>query len=960
MSNKTPLESLRIERDESDEESDEFESKDGRFVDKPKNDNSNPGEKKNKVEQEHAQPVSRKNSSNEMAEREKTPEEIQKLLTDLETSEEGLTTASATERLTKYGPNKIDSEKVNPVLQFLASMWNPLAWVMEIAAIIAIALLDYGDFVLILILLLVNSTIAFFESRSAQKAIDALINSLSPTCLCYRDGKLKQDLSPEDLVPGDVILIRIGSIVPADCVLLQEDGLLVDQSSLTGESLPVNKGHGGEVYAGSIIKRGEVRAVIICTGKNTRFGKTAELVATATSDGQFQMVLSQVGWFCIGIIALGVIIELAIQFGVRHKPCVGTNCPTVGNILVLIVGGIPVAMPTVLSVTLAIGAHQLAQKDAIVSRLTAIEDLSAMDILCSDKTGTLTKNELSVNDPISYNEKYKVEDILFLAALSVPGEPGDPIDVVLVKSISEDQKAVAKGYKMIQYHPFHPINKTTSIKLQTPEGHIMRIKKGAPQSILEKAANRKFIGNQVNNDIQAFGKRGFRCIGVAESNEEEGEYMMVGLIPLFDPPRDDTAETIKNTMAKGIGIKMITGDQLAIAVETARLLGLKTNILTGDYVRDKQKAYQDLGVPIATLIEEAGGFAQVYPEDKYFIVKQLHKNGHIVGMTGDGVNDTAALKQADIGIAVAGASDAARSASDIVLKTPGLSVIVEAIIGSRKIFQRMQSYCIYSISMAVRVVLAFVILTTVYDWYFPTIAIVILAVLNDGCMISISRDRVTPSEFPEKWRPIKVFAMAIGFGCYLGVSTIVLFQVAVNTQFFQSHFGLATLGTNELAGLIYVQLSVGGLATIFITRSHTFSFLDRPGLFVVLAFILAQIIASVLGAYGLPSQYNGFGGSGWGYVLVGWVWSIVWFVPMDACKVAIFALQKTQLYKHLAHFHKATANQRHATLAKQDTNSHELSQSKQQTNQSKQSQIEQSKQSHTKSKQTNQSSEKDD
>jgi len=399
---------------------------------------------------------------------------------------------------------------------------------------------------------------------------------------------------------------------------------------------------------------------------------------------------------------------------------------------------------------------------------------------------------------------------------------------------------------------------------------------------------------------------------VAESDERGKSFQMIGLIPLFDPPRDDTKETIQKTKEKGIEIKMITGDQQAIAEETARQLNLKTNIVPGDWVRDKEKCYQEHGVPLKDLIEEAGGFAQVYPEDKYLIVKTLHKNGHIVGMTGDGVNDTAALKKADIGIAVAGATDAARSAADIVLTTPGLSVIVDAIIGSRKIFQRMKSYCVYSISMCVRVVLLFVILTTVYNWYFPTIAIVILAILNDGCMISISRDRVEPSETPDKWNPYSVFISAVCYGCYLALSTIILFELVVNTNFFPDTFHLEKLSTindPRLTGLVYVQVSVGGLATIFITRSHSFSFLNRPGIFVVIAYIIAQVVASVIGAYGLD-DFDNFGGAGWGYVAVAWVWSIIWFIPMDTCKVLVNWVKKTTTYSHLVHINRPLPQRR--------------------------------------------------
>jgi H+-transporting ATPase len=305
------------------------------------------------------------------------------------------------------------------------------------------------------------------------------------------------------------------------------------------------------------------------------------------------------------------------------------------------------------------------------------------------------------------------------------------------------------------------------------------------------------------------------------------------------------------------------------------------------------------------MIEEAGGFAEVYPEDKYMIVKSLHKRGHIVGMTGDGVNDTAALKKSDIGIAVAGATDAARSAADIVLLDPGLTVIIHAITGSRKIFQRMKSYCVYSISIAVRTCLAFVVLTTAYNWYFPTIGIAILAILNDGCMISICRDRVTPSSVPDKWNPTHIFMTAVIYGVYLGISTIVLFDLAVNTTFFQDTFGLATLNGEELVGLIYLQISVSGLALIFITRSYGISWLDRPGLTVICAFIFAQVIASVIGAYGL-NGYNGFGGAGWGYVLVGWVWSIIWYIPLDLTKAALNALKKRLMWTEWKMMHQVS------------------------------------------------------
>jgi len=345
-------------------------------------------------------------------------------------------------------------------------------------------------------------------------------------------------------------------------------------------------------------------------------------------------------------------------------------------------------------------------------------------------------------------------------------------------------------------------------------------------------------------------------------------------------------------MEMGIHVKMITGDQLAIAKETCRILSIGQNVIPGELFRNKDAAAAAGSEKTrGQLIEEADGFAQVYPEDKYEIVKYLKKK-HIVGMTGDGVNDTAALKKADIGIAVAGATDAARNAADIVLKTPGLTVIINAILGSRKIFKRMTTYCVYSISMAVRVVLLFTILTVAYNWYFSTVAMVILAVLNDGCMIAISRDRAIPNPFPDRWSGKIVFSTAIAYGVWLTISSLALFEVAYNTDWFPNTFGLVSLyqGNNKpmLVGLIYLQVSVGGLATIFICRTRSFFFLTRPGLAVIIAYVVAQIIASIIAAFGLPTQFEQFGGCGGGYVLVAWIWSIIWFIPMDLIKVLFY------------------------------------------------------------------------
>jgi len=379
--------------------------------------------KDNEIKKKHdsTDDITKRYTDDDAEDIEKDKQKIAKKLEKLKCTEDGLTAEEAQERVGQYGRNELEQDKPNPILQFFKSLWNPLSWTMEIAAIVSIVLLDYADFALVIALLLVNATITFLESRQASNAIDALMKSLAPSCLCYRDGELKHDFNPVELVPGDIILLRIGYIIPADCMLLHgHDTILVDQSAITGESLPVDRRGGQKVLSGSIVKRGEIKALVVHTGKDTVFGRTAMLTNEKRGTSQFQKILSQVSYFCIVLIGIGVVIELAVQFGGRRKDCSFGECTTISNALVLIVGGIPIAMPTVLSVTLAVGAHQLARKDAIVCRLSAIEDLSGMDVLCSDKTGTLTKNELSVVDPVSFQDDYGARDILFMAALSVP------------------------------------------------------------------------------------------------------------------------------------------------------------------------------------------------------------------------------------------------------------------------------------------------------------------------------------------------------------------------------------------------------------------------------------------------------------------------------------------------------------------------------------------------------------
>eukprot|EP00122_Pirum_gemmata_P004649 Pgem_evm1s4231 len=861
----------------------------------------------------------------------------------------GLSEAECAKRLVEYGPNCLPSTKQNQLLKFLGFLWNPLSWCMELAAILSIILLDYVDFILIIALLLLNAGIGYYEESAADNAIAALTASLAPKAKALRGGEMVT-IDASDLVPGDIILIRLGDVIPSDCKILGDDEvepLQIDQAALTGESLPVKRHPGKTVFSGSTVKQGEAFALVYATGAKTFFGKAAALIDATDQVGHLQTVMTTIGAVCIITIVLWVAIELGVQFGGRTLSCeLGSDgsCPTLSNILVIIVGGIPIAMPTVLSVTLAMGAFNLASHGAIVSRLTAIEELAGMDMLCSDKTGTLTLNELSVDKPnLEPCGRFTQADITLYAALSAKIENEEPIDVC-VHDACEEKDTIWQENECLKYVPFNPTDKRTvaTIKVKA-DGRVFRCAKGAPQVALQMAHNYEEIREQYEGTILEYAGRGYRALGVAYSegaNNDKWEF--VGLIPLFDPPRHDTKDTVEKCIEFGIGVKMITGDQLPIGVETARQLGMGTNFHTTEVLKEGMNGSLVGGsLPLNELIVAADGFAEVFPEHKYEIVKRLQDMGHICGMTGDGVNDAPALKKGDIGIAVADSTDAARAAADIVLTESGLGVIVEAIIGARKIFQRMKNYAKYTVAMTFRICFTFGLLTVIYDWNFPTILIVLLAIFNDGAMISLSKDRVKPSPNPEAWFLHEIFAAGLVYGLYLTLSSWVLFYVASHTSFgetlnmkynlqyteAESYCLVNAVGGNvsqcyaeilwerqsRLRALMYAQVSISGLALVFVTRTRGFSFLSRPGFLLLLAFVISQIISSLIAGFGFdgwPFPINNtdsclncehYSGKGPNYsddrsmrqasllgcgtwVIFAWVWSIVWYILLDPLK----------------------------------------------------------------------------
>ena len=511
----------------------------------------------------------------------------------------------------------------------------------EVAVILSGVVRHWPDFFIILLLLVSNAVVGFWEERQAGDAIAALKAKLALKAKVKRDGKWT-DPAAREVVPGDVIRLRLGDIVPADARLLAGDPVEVDQSALTGESLPVERKPGEAVFSGSIMRRGEIEAMVYATGTNTYFGKTAQLVEEAHTVSHFQRAVLKIGDYLIilAVALVAVIITVALF---RSDPILAT----LQFALVLTVAAIPVAMPTVLSVTMAVGARLLAKKEAIVTRLAAIEELAGVDVLCSDKTGTLTQNKLTLGDPFSVNG-IPGDQVILCAALASRAEDKDTIDLAVIGGVKDDQ--ALKSYQVVHFQPFDPVHKRTEATVKGGDGKQFFVAKGAPQVILQMAINAGEVKPAVEKAVNEFAGRGFRSLGVARADQET-KWQLVGVLPLFDPPREQAKATIASARQMGVNVKMVTGDQTAIAQETARQLGMGTNILDASGLGDTK---HHESAQSAEAIEKADGFAQVFPEHKFHIVDVLQQRGHIVGMTGDGVNDAPALKKADCGIAVSG------------------------------------------------------------------------------------------------------------------------------------------------------------------------------------------------------------------------------------------------------------------------------------------------------------------
>jgi H+-transporting ATPase len=782
----------------------------------------------------------------------------------LGSSPDGLSQEEAQRRLTQHGPNEIEETKANPFLKFLGYFWGPIPWMIEVAVILSGVVRHWPDFFIILLLLVANAVVGFWEEREAGNAIAALKAKLAIKARVKRDGKW---ITPpaRELVPGDVIRVRLGDIVPADARLLDGDPVEVDQSALTGESLPATRKSGEAVFSGSIIRQGEIGAIVYATGSNTYFGKTAQLVQEAHTASHFQKAVLKIGNYLIvlAVALVAIIITVAIF---RGDPILST----LQFALVLTVAAIPVAMPTVLSVTMAVGARLLAKKEAVVSKLVAIEELAGVDVLCADKTGTLTQNKLTLGDPFTVNN-VPAEAVIRNAALASRADNNDTIDLAIIGGLKN--KDSLAGDEVVHFQPFDPVHKRTEAAVKGKDGRAFKVTKGAPQVILELSANAGQVRPAVEQAVNEFAARGFRSLGVARA-EGEGPWQFLGVLPLFDPPREDARATIVMARQMGVKVKMVTGDALAIARETAKKLDMGANILDAGGLGDVK--HQETPA-MAEAIENADGFAQVFPEHKFHIVDVLQKRGHIVGMTGDGVNDAPALKKADCGIAVSGATDAARAAAAIVLLTPGLSVIIDAIKESRRIFQRMQSYAIYRIAETLGVLMFMTLAILIFNFYpLTAVMIVMLALLNDGAILSIAYDNVHYSNKPETWNMRLVLGVATAVSIIGVVDSFGLFYIGERVF----HLDRALIQT-----LMYLKLSVAGHFKIFLTRTRGPFWSIRPARILLVAVFGTQILATLLAVYGVFMPPIS-----WSWALMVWGYSLAWFLLNDRVKMLAYRI----------------------------------------------------------------------
>ena len=747
----------------------------------------------------------------------------------LETSAKGLTQSEGINRLKQFGFNEIVEKKTNPFLEFLQRYWGPMPWLLELAMGLSFALKHNLEGIVILVLLTVNAVIGHIHSRGSQKAVGLLKKKLAIQAKVLRDGAWVLKAARE-IVTGDIILVKLGDIIPADCKIVNGE-LSVDESALTGESMPVDAHLSQVIYSGSIVKRGEARCVVVNIGENTFFGKTVQLVRIAKPRSHQEEVMMAIVKY---MMYLGIAASLLVAI---YALLMRVDILLVLTfITIFLMGAVPVALPAVLTIVQAVGSMELSRKGALVTRLDSIEDAASIDVLCLDKTGTITQNKLSVTDAIPLAD-YKKEDVVRIAALASKIEGMDLIDLAIIEYANR-MGINLDTYRQISYSPFDPSTKRTEAIIET-SGKRLRAIKGAPQIViamcgrLDQETQRK-----ADRSNEEYSKKGYRMIAVARSEGDEPENIqLVGLLPLSDPPRPDSRSMIEEARNLGIKSVMLTGDNLAIAKQIAAQVGIGSDIIK---LADLKGVSDD---EQGEKIEKSNGLAEIYPEDKYRIVKILQSRGHRVGMTGDGVNDAPALKQAEMGIAVSNSTDVAKASASVVLTEPGVGVIIDAVTISRQTYQRMLTWVINKVTK----VIEFVGLLTLSFFWFHDIVLSLLGMSllvfsNDFVTMSLATDRVKHTSNPNQWNVKNITLASLVPGILLVVEGILV--ILMGMKYFH-------LGWEKLRTLVMLNLVFNSQFRILIVRERRHFWSSLPGKELIMLDAATLIGFALLGIYGI-------------------------------------------------------------------------------------------------------------
>eukprot|EP01134_Creolimax_fragrantissima_P003891 CFRG3891T1 len=837
----------------------------------------------------------------------------------------GITQQEADNLLAQWGRNELVEVTIPSWRIYLNQLYAPMPIMIWCAIIIEAAIQNFPDMGVLLAIQFINATIGWYEITKAGDAVAALKASLKPMATVKRDDKW-QNIDGALVVPSDMVLLGAGSAIPADCAI-NKGRLEVDQSALTGESLPVTMKDGDQPKMGSTATRGEVEATVVATGMNTFFGKTAAMLNSSSELGNLQKILLRLMVVLVGLsisLCVSAFIFLMVQ-GEEFKE-------SIAFAVVVLVASIPIAIEIVTTATLAIGSRALSEHGAIVSNLQAIEEMAGMNILCSDKTGTLTLNKMVIQDDTpTYYPNQNQYTVLQAAALAAKWKepPRDALDTLTLGSADLDSLA---QYEQIDFLPFDPSVKRTEGTLRGPDGKVFKTTKGAPQiiaALLEESPESKKIQEQVKEKVNELGSRGIRALAVAKTDEND-KWCMLGILTFLDPPRPDTKHTIERALELGVDVKMITGDHGVIAKETCRMLGMGTNVQGTEGIPsldEKGNPPKNLGEILGDRILEADGFAEVFPEHKFLLVEAFRQQGFATGMTGDGVNDAPALKRADVGIAVAGATDAARAAADIVLTGEGLSVVITAIIIARQIFKRIQAFINYRIAATLQLLFFFWIEVFAFrpvdytptqeqlgeggeyeEWpYFfqlPVLLLMVITVLNDGTLISIGYDYAIANKRPDKWNLAVLWTMSVLLGGVACLSSLIMLWVCLdswNPDGVFAAFGLPGMYYGQIVTSIYLKVSVSDFLTLFASRTYPGPFFSqKPGIMLACGAGISLTISTLLACF-LPigeldevpieglvrSEYK------W-WPLIVWAYCIVWWFIQDGFKVLGYAV----IYKY--------------------------------------------------------------